>query len=73
MLPIYSRVWLLTDRFASEGAKYVDLGHIIETWNEDAYEVEFSDRRGVKVARIVARRHELELCEPPDEDATGTG
>lgn len=67
MLPNYSCVRLLTDRYTSEGARSGDIGYIIETWNEDAYEVEFSDNEGITVAQIVARRCELELREPTEQ------
>ena len=63
MLPNYSRVRLLTDRFNAEGLKYGDVGCIIETYDEDAYEVDFSDDKGITIAQIVASGSELELSE----------
>lgn len=64
MLPNYSRVRLLTDRFSPDGLKYGDVGYIIETYDNDAYEVEFSDDKGITIAQIVAHDSELEVCEP---------
>ena len=64
MLPNYSRVRLLTDRFSSDGLKYGDFGYIIETYDNDEYEVEFSDNKGITIAQIVANGSELEVCEP---------
>lgn len=64
MLSNYSRVRLLTDRFSTDGLKVGDVGYIIEVYEEDAYEVEFSDREGITVAQIVVHGSELEECEP---------
>ena len=61
MLEIYTRVRLLTDRFCEEGICTGALGYIIEVYNEDAYEVEFSDARGITVAQVVVKRKELEI------------
>ena len=58
----YIQVRLLTDRFVSEGVKYGDIGCIIEVYNENAYEVEFSEKNGITIAMIVAHKDELEPC-----------
>ncbi len=60
-LPNYARVRLLTDRFSNDGIAAHSLGYIIEVWNEDAYEVDFSTTKGITIAQVVVRRHELEL------------
>jgi hypothetical protein len=64
MLPNYSRVRLMTDRFYQEDLKIGDIGYIIETYSDDAYEVEFSGAMGVTVGQIVVHGSELEVCEP---------
>ncbi len=63
MLKNYSCVRLESDRFQSEGAFRGDVGYIIETYNDDAYEIEFSNAQGITIAQIVACRAELELTE----------
>ncbi len=60
----YSCVRLLTNKYASEGAYEGDRGAIIEVYNDDAYEVEFSDNDGITVAQIVAHTDEISLYEP---------
>ena len=61
-MQLYSRVRLVTDRFRSEGVEPGDLGYIIEMFDEDAFEVEFSDANGITIALIVARHDEITLC-----------
>ncbi len=63
MLENYSRIRLLTDDHQSEGAKKGNIGYIIETYPDGAYEVEFSDSTGVNYARFVAKQEELQLAE----------
>lgn len=63
MINNYSRVRLLTNDHADEGACRGDLGYIIEVY-DDAYEVEFSDGNGITFAQIVAQPNEIELDEP---------
>ena len=60
----YSRVRLLTHRFQNEGLNYGALGYIIEIYDDDNYEVEFSNEQGVTIAIIVAKHDELEVDEP---------
>jgi len=61
----YSTVVLLTDRFREEGVKTGDIGTIIEVYNNgEAYEVDFSDEKGITIAQIVVQENELKLQEP---------
>lgn len=61
----YSTVMLLTDRFIEEGVKTGDIGTIIEVYNNgEAYEVDFSDEKGITIAQIVVQENELKLQEP---------
>ncbi len=60
----YSRVMLLTDRFTEEGIKTGDIGTIIEVCNDgEAYEVDFSDEKGITIAQVVLREDEMRLAE----------
>ena len=61
MLENYSRVRLQTEKYAPIGAAIFDVGYVIETYPYGDYEVEFSDKSGMKTAQIVAREEELEL------------
>lgn len=63
MIENYSRVRLLTDKYQPEGAARGDIGYIIETYPDGAYEVEFSDTNGITFAQIVARLEELQPAE----------
>ena len=61
----YSTVILLTDRFKEEGVKTGDIGTIIEVYNNgEAYEVDFSNEKGITIAQIVVLENELKLQEP---------
>ena len=71
MLSNYSQIRLSTEKYKSEGIEIGAIGYIIETYGEDAYEVEFSDENGITIGLIVAHGSELEVCEP-DLPADGT-
>ncbi len=62
MIANYSRVKLLTNDYATEGAVAGNIGYIIEVY-DDAYEVEFSDANGITFAQIVARPEAIRLDE----------
>ena len=64
IIPIYSQVRLLTDKYLDEGVGIGAVGYIIETFDDVAYEVEFSDEGGITLAQITATGSELEACEP---------
>lgn len=68
MLQNYTRVRLLTDKYAAEGAQQGALGYIIEVY-DDAYEVEFSRADGVTYAQIVVREEDLAVDEPEPDAA----
>ncbi len=63
VLPIYSRVRLLTDKYQSEGVSTGAIGFIIEIYGDEAYEVEFSDKNGITIALIAIPQDEVELAE----------
>jgi hypothetical protein len=50
---------LITDPFCEEGVWEGAIGYIVEVYNEDAYEVEFSDADGNTIALFAARRDDL--------------
>jgi hypothetical protein len=56
----YERVRLVTDAFEAEGAQRGMVGYIIEVYNNDAFEVEFSSPSGVTIAQVVAVASDLE-------------
>lgn len=60
----YTRVRLLSNKYNSEGVDSGDIGYIIEIYNKDAYEVEFSNHNGITVALIVVHPDEIEVAEP---------
>ena len=59
----YSRVRILTDRFATEGAPRGSIGFVIEIWEEGVYEVEVPDVTGASIAEFVATDADLELVD----------
>ena len=64
MLENYTRVRLITDKYLPQSATRGDLGYIIETYPDGAYEVEFSDANGITFAQIAAQENELQEDEP---------
>ena len=67
MLPNYSRVRLVTDKYQSSGAMLFDVGYIIEVYADGDYEVEFSSSDGITTAQLVAREEDLQLAEGVSE------
>ncbi len=60
----YSRVKLLANKFESEGVNIGDIGYIIEVYDNETYEVEFSDSKtGFTIGQIVANLRDIELAE----------
>ncbi len=64
MLENYARVRLETNKYQANGASRGDLGYIIEVYPDGCYEVEFSDKRGITFAQIVAQESEIQQDEP---------
>lgn len=70
MLPAYTRVRLVSDRHADEGACRGIVGYIIAVYPDGNYEVEFSKPdTGETVAQIVASESELEAFPESGEAA----
>lgn len=59
----YSRIRLLTDVYESEGVSVGAIGYIIEVYNDEAYEIEFSDDNGITIAQVVVKQNEVESAE----------
>lgn len=60
MLGLYSRVRIVTDRFADDGAPRGFIGYIIEVYPDNKFEVEVSNDQGTSIAQFVANADELE-------------
>jgi len=66
MLANYSRIRLMTSRHeTSAGVSSGAIGYIIETYNDGAYEVEFSATDGTTIAQLVLEENEIQLAELP--------
>ncbi len=69
MLTAYTRVRLVSDKYAREGALRGMLGYVIEVYEDGHYEVEFSDpATGRTLAQIVLAHEDVvespEACAP---------
>jgi hypothetical protein len=57
----FSKVRLITNKYVKQGANQFDVGYIIEVYDGEKYEIEFSDKNtGITYAMIVASEDELE-------------
>jgi Domain of unknown function (DUF4926) len=66
MIPNYSEVVLVTDKYASEGALKGMIGYVIETYEDGCYEVEFSDSTtGVTLALLSVTPEDIRLSREP--------
>lgn len=61
MIPNYSRVRLITDKYRDNGAFNGMIGYVIETYYDGKYEVEFSDSEGISLAQIVVDEEDLTI------------
>ncbi len=66
MLPEYSRVRLITDKYAKDGVPEGTVGYVIEVYDDGNYEVEFSrSETGSTFAQLViAHEDVIESPEP---------
>jgi len=65
MLANYSRIRLMSHHYQDEGVSIGAIGYIIETYDDNAYEVEFSASDGITIAQLVLEEHEIQLAELP--------
>jgi len=59
----YQKVRLMTDKYVDEGIKAGDIGVILEDYDGNNFEVEFSDNNGITIALFAFTKEELELVE----------
>jgi hypothetical protein len=59
----FQKVKLLTDKYIEEGIKKGDIGVILEDYDGENFEVEFSDSCGITIALFAFPKNELELIE----------
>ena len=59
----YQKVKLLTDKYQKEGIKKGDIGVILEDYDGNNFEVEFSDSNGFTIALFAFSKDELEAIE----------
>lgn len=61
---LYQRVRLMNNRHVDEGISENALGYIIEIYEDNSLELEFSNEEGITIATIVVSENEIELAEP---------
>lgn len=62
-MKLYQKVKLLTDKYMKEGIKKGDVGVILEIYDENNFEVEFSDENGYTIALFAFPKEEIEAVE----------
>ena len=69
MLPEYSRVRLITGKYANDGVPEGTVGYVIEVYDDGNYEIEFSNpETGSTFAQfVIAREDVIESPEPGRE------
>lgn len=63
----FQAVKLLTDKYISEGIRIGDIGYILEGYDGENFEVEFSDKDGITIALHSFHKDEIQLCEDIQE------
>lgn len=71
LIPIYSPIRLLTNRYLENGVKKGDYGVVIEVY-DDAYEVEFMDEKGNTIDWFSVKPDEIELDESKNKPMLDT-
>jgi hypothetical protein len=61
---LYQRVRLMNNEHVDEGISKNALGYIIEIYEDNSLELEFSNENGITIATIVVSENEIELAEP---------
>jgi hypothetical protein len=67
-IDIYSRVRLLTNRYEQDGVSAGAIGYIIEVYDQEAYEVEFSSENGITIAQLAVPQRDVEPAEKEDTE-----
>jgi Domain of unknown function (DUF4926) len=66
LLPQYSVIQLVTDRYQDREVSTGEIGIILEVYDDDAYEVEFSKEDGTTIACFAVKHTEVK---PYDESS----
>lgn len=61
MIPNYSRVKLVSNKYEKEGARIGMIGYVIECYDTGEYEVDFSNDKGVKIGQMAVSEQDLVL------------
>ena len=66
MLPEYTRVRLITDKYANDGVPESTIGYVIDVYDDGNFEIEFSDSEtgNTFVQLVVAHEDVIESPEP---------
>ena len=59
----YQKVKLITDKYINDGIKKGDIGVILEDYDGNNYEVEFSDKKGITIALFAFPKEDIELVD----------
>lgn len=59
----FQKVRLLTDKYVDEGINKGDIGVLIEDYDGENFEVEFSDNNGITIALFAFSINEVEPIE----------
>ena len=61
MLKPYQKVRLITDKYINDGIRKGDIGVILEDYDGNHFEVEFSDKNGTTIALFAFPKEDIEL------------
>jgi len=74
VIPNYSRIVLVTDKYESDGARNGMIGYVVETYDDGCYEVEFSDSTtGETLALLSVAAADLKKKPEPGTPSDGGG
>ena len=59
----FQKVRLITDKYINDGIKKGDEGFILEVYDENNFEVEFSDSNGITIVLCSFKKEDIELAE----------
>jgi len=60
-MKLFQKVKLLTDKYVHEGINKGDIGVILEDYDGENFEVEFSDSNGITIALFAFHKDEIEV------------
>lgn len=62
-LPIFAHVKLTSEEYQQDGLPKGVKGVIVDVYENEAYEVDFSDEFGITLACIAVKQYDVELVE----------